>query len=228
MKPVIFGIFAHPDDESFGPSGYIVQQIRESDADVHLITLTAGENGSNPDRYPDLGTARLKEWHEAGRLMGATSQHHLGYVDGQLCNNDYLEIVDRVTQLIDQTLADYANPSVELLTNDLNGITGHIDHIVAARAANLIFYRDKQNAGRLARLRMICLPKDYLSDVNTDWLYMEPGRDTGDITEVVDARRYRDDIVAIMRAHHSQRADCETHLKARGDQIGLNYFIVRE
>ncbi|MFZ2494806.1 MAG: PIG-L family deacetylase [Candidatus Saccharimonadales bacterium] len=61
MKKVIFGIFAHPDDEAFGPAGTLIQEVQNG-SEVHLITLTAGQAGSNPDNHEDPGAIRLKEW----------------------------------------------------------------------------------------------------------------------------------------------------------------------
>ena len=37
MKKIIFGIFAHPDDEAFGPSGTLLLETR-SGTELHLIT----------------------------------------------------------------------------------------------------------------------------------------------------------------------------------------------
>ena len=44
MKRVIFGIFAHPDDEAFGPSGTLLMETKAG-TELHLITLTLGEAG---------------------------------------------------------------------------------------------------------------------------------------------------------------------------------------
>ena len=77
MKKVIFGIFAHPDDEAFGPAGTLIQEVQNG-SELHLITITAGEAGSNPDNYDDLGQIRLEEWRRSGELIGATTMTHLG------------------------------------------------------------------------------------------------------------------------------------------------------
>ena len=57
---------------------------------------------------------------------------------------------------------------------------------------------------------------------------MEAGRNEQEIDEVVDARQYRDEIIEIMRAHHTQRWDGEAHIEKLGDEIGMNYFIVKD
>jgi LmbE family N-acetylglucosaminyl deacetylase len=226
MKKIIFGIFAHPDDEAFGPSGTLMKEIDQG-ADVHLITLTTGQAGMNPDNHPDLGVVREQEWRAAGELIGATSMHALGFEDGHLDNIALQTAVERINTLIDETLAQYNEPvSIELMSMDTNGISGHIDHIVAGRASCLVFYRRKAVDPRFARLRLACVSVEQLPTINTDWLYMEPGRSEAEIGEVVDARAYHDRIVAVMRAHHTQRSDAEAHFTRRGDHLGLNSFLV--
>lgn len=227
MKKLIFGIFAHPDDEAFGPSGTLLLETRAG-TELHLITLTSGDSGMNPDNHHDLSAVRLKEWRTGGELIGAHAMHYLGYKDSQLCNYTMIEASQRIIELVSEVLAsEPASTEVEFMTSDLNGISGHIDHIVAARAACYVFYQLKSRDPRLIRIRLACIPAAQLPETSIDWLYMEPGRKPDEIGEVIDARSCRNEIIAIMRAHHTQRDDCETHLKRRGDQLGLNYFIVK-
>jgi len=227
MKKIIFGIFAHPDDEAFGPSGTLLMETKAGN-DVHLITLTLGDAGTNPDNVPDLAAVREKEWHEAGRLIGAKSMHFLGYKDGQLNNLAMLEIYGKLIALIQDIVRDEPEDvEIEFMSMDTNGISGHIDHIVAGRSACYAFYKLKETDPRVTRLRLTCIPKTFLPVSNTHWLYMDAGRDESEIGEVVDARQYYDEIIAIMRAHHSQRGDGESHIANRGDQIGISHFIVK-
>lgn len=228
MKKMIFAIFAHPDDEAFGPAGTLLMET-QGGTELHLMTLTAGDAGTNPDNYEDLGAERMKEWKAAGALLGASSMHFLGYKDGQLNNHTMIEASEKIETIVTTALAS-AEPDtiVEFMTSDLNGITGHIDHIVAARAACLAFYHLKSRDTRMTRIRLACIPRKSLPHINTDWLYMEPGRDNDEIGEIIDARALHKDIIAIMRAHHSQRKDGESHITQLGDNLGLNYFIVKE
>lgn len=227
MKKIIFGIFAHPDDEAFGPAGTLLMETRAG-TELHLITLTVGEAGTNPDNDKDLGAVRLAEWRAAGQLLGATSMHFLGFHDGQLNNQAMItaghKIVDLITTILQSSDSDTV---VEFMTIDLNGISGHIDHIVAARAACWAFYRLKKDDARLTRIRLACLPNTYLATSNTNWLYMEPGRTSKEIGETIDARALKNDIITVMRTHHSQRDDGESHIAHLGDNLGLNYFIVK-
>jgi LmbE family N-acetylglucosaminyl deacetylase len=227
MRKTIFGIFAHPDDEAFGPAGTLLQETR-SGTELHLITLTAGDAGMNPDDYEDLGQVRLEEWQAAGKLLGADSMEFLGYQDGHLDNQAMIEIAQRIVRLVTDKVAILPlDAEIEFMTLDLNGYTGHIDHIVAARAASLAFYTLKQTDARFSRIRFACLPLEQVPETNIDWIYMEPGRMPKEINEIIDTRSLRDDIIAVMRAHHTQRSDGDAAIKSQGENLGLNYFIVK-
>jgi LmbE family N-acetylglucosaminyl deacetylase len=225
MKKIIFGVFAHPDDEAFIAAGALLRETRAG-AELHLISLTNGSAGANPDNYPNLGLARLKEWQQAGELLGATGMHHLGFIDGELTNKDMIEATRQIKTIIDDVLEGTSEPyEVEILTFDLTGITGHIDHIVASRAASQVFYTSKSTSPSFTRLRYVCLPQKLYPVINTDWIYMDAGRTPEEVSEIIDTRSLRDDILAIMRAHHSQRSDMEAMIKSQGGDLGLYYFI---
>lgn len=228
MKKIIFGIFAHPDDEAFGPSPTLLMETRAG-TELHLITLTVGDAGTNPDNHDDLGAVRLTEWQTAGKLIGAASMHFLGYKDGHMDNHTLIEAGAKIVELASKILesAD-SNTVIEFMTSDTNGISGHIDHIVAARAACWAFYRLKATDKRLTRIRLACATRENIPTSNTNWLYMEPGRNSDEIGEMVDGRALRNDIIAIMRAHYTQRGDGEYHIATRGENLGLNYFMVKE
>lgn len=225
MKKAIFGIFAHPDDEAFGPCGTLLMEA-EAGTQIHLILLTAGEAGRNPDNVADLSELRLAEWRTAGQLLGVSSQKFLAYHDGKLCNDQMEKIGQQIIDIVNQTI-DEETTAVELMSTDLNGITGHIDHIVAARAASFAYHRLKSADSRLTKLRLACVPRHVAPEVDTRWLFAEPGRTQQEIDEVVDAREHRDKIISIMKTHHSQRQDCQSHLENNYEDIGMDYFIVQ-
>jgi len=227
MKKIIFGIFAHPDDEAFGPCGMLLKEVRNG-AELHLILLTDGGAGMNPDNLEDLGETRLEEWRKAGALLEATTMDYLGFKDGQLNNTAMIEAGDKIIACVSNVLLTTPEDAVvEFVTLDLNGITGHIDHIVAARAASFAFYRLKQHDLRFDSIRYTCLPRSLVTAPNTSWIFMEAGRNKSEIDEVIDARNLKDDILTIMRMHRTQRSDFEQFLASQGESIGLNYFVVR-
>lgn len=227
MKKIIFGIFAHPDDEAFGPAGALLAET-QAGSELHLITFTAGDAGTNPDNVPDLGAVREKEWRTAGTLLGASSMHFLGYKDGHLDNQVMIAAADRISAIVEEQVASAPRDAViEFMSLDLNGYTGHIDHIVAARTACQVFYRLKQVDARFSRILLACIPHDISPAINTDWIFMEPGRTQDEIDEIVDARHLRGDVLNVMSAHDSQRADRDYTIKSQGENLGLTYFIVK-
>jgi LmbE family N-acetylglucosaminyl deacetylase len=227
MKKIIFGIFAHPDDEAFGPCGTLLLETRAG-TELHLITLTGGENGTNPDNDPNLEQTRLQEWRKAGELLDASSMHHFDYTDGTLNNLAMIEMSERITQVVHNVLETApSDAEIEFMTLDLNGLTGHIDHIVAARAASKVFYTLKAADGRFSRIRFFCLTDKHYPTENTNWIYMEAGRTPEEIDEIIDARNLKEDILNIMHAHYTQRGDAQSQIATLGDDLGLNHFIVK-
>lgn len=227
MQKILFGIFAHPDDEAFGPAGTLLKETAEG-TELHLITLTSGENGTNPDDLDNLGEIRLAEWQEAGKLFGATSMEHLGYTDGTLCNKDHQKIASQIEEIVNSVVSGRDDLEIEFLGLDLNGFTGHIDHIVASRSACLAFYRLREQGLRMKQVRLFCWPIDRQESVDTNFVYMEPGHKQDEIDETIDAEQYLDEIKQVMRVHHTQRKDCEWILSKCGDGIAVNHFVIRD
>lgn len=56
---------------------------------------------------------------------------------------------------------------------------------------------------------------------------MEAGHPPEEIDEIIDARDYADKVFEIIRCHHTQRSDGETHIKHRDKDVALNHFIVK-
>lgn len=227
MQKIIFGIFAHPDDEAFGPAGTLLIET-QSGSELHLISLTAGESGVNRDNHENLAEVRLQEWHQAGELLGATKLYHLGYVDGSLSNRDHIEITGQIQQIVHSVIDGRDDVTVEFISMDLNGITGHIDHIVAGRSACLAFHRLCDEGLPMKRLRLACIPRQHFNHPNTQFVYMEAGRSDSEINEIIDARHLVNNVRDIMHCHHTQRDDADSQINQLGDDIAIDHFIVQE
>lgn len=227
MQKIIFGIFAHPDDEAFGPCGTLLKETKNG-AELHLITLTAGENGMNPDGVENLGETRLREWRAGAALLGASTTKHLGYVDGTLGNNDHIAITGEIENFVRDITNGRDNIEIEFMSFDLNGLTGHIDHIVAGRSACLAFYRLRTHGLPMSRLRLACLSHDDYPAIDTDFVFMESGRHSTEINETIDARDLVEQVREVMHCHHTQRSDCEAQIAKLGDNIAIDYFMIRQ
>lgn len=212
MKKLLFGIFAHPDDEAFGPSASLYHAAR-SGTDVHLILATDGEAGTNTDNIPDLAALRLEEWKESGKRIGATSGLALHYPDGGLCNDLYLEIAEKIINHIHNICGDYNEKLlIEFMTFDHDGVSGHLDHIAISFITTYVYLSlqksDEKNI-TIGRLLYYCLPEAMVPEPDTRWLYMPQGKKPQEVDEIFDFQEMVDKKLFIMQAHHSQRKDME-------------------
>lgn len=227
MRQVIYACFAHPDDEAFGPSGTLYKAA-QAGAAVHLILITGGDAGRNSDGHKDLGAIRLEEWQQSARLIGASSTTALGYKDGELCNNRYLAIAGQVLHYISTTMAGYPDAELTLISNDPNGITGHLDHITASLVATYAYLKLREQPDRrwqLGQLKYVCLPDTLMPRASTDWLYMPRGRRPEEIDEITDISDISDKKLEIMKVHYSQRKDMEANLRRSDDMLKHEYFM---
>lgn len=222
MTKHLFAVFAHPDDEAFGPVGTLLHEAA-SGTHVHLLLLTAGENGINPDTSPDLGKIRLAEWKKSTSRIGVTSSHFLNLQDGALSNQAMQTVIAYLEDLITKTVKP--GDALELMSFDFGGLTGHIDHIVATRATATVHHRLRQK--RPVTLRLYCRPRSILPSATSDWIYSEPGVSDDEITEVVDNRRYLKQIQEIIDTHATQKSDAAYTRRLLGGQLGVDWFVTK-
>lgn len=81
----LLAVFAHPDDESFGPGGTLALYAKQG-VDVHLICATRGEVGETPEaagERTDENVAQLREneLRCAAEILGLEQVHFLNYRD---------------------------------------------------------------------------------------------------------------------------------------------------
>ncbi len=147
----LLAVFAHPDDESFGPGGTLARYAAEG-VDVHVLIMTDGAVGSvDPDAVEDgadLAEVRARELHQAVDTLGATL-HLFHYRDSGMAGSasnqhpdclvqaDRGEAIGRVVCLIREL-----RPQV-VITHDPTGGYFHPDHI----AVNEIVTRAFELAG---------------------------------------------------------------------------------
>lgn len=203
MKKVLFGIFAHPDDEAFGPAGTLLK-LKSEGYDIHLILLTDGEAGTNPDEVADLGATRLEEWRGAGAILGTNSAHTLHYPDGGLQTVPTDELDEKIAAIIAAVLMDY-DQSIELslMSFEPQGLTGHLDHIVASSLTDRMARKFQATA-----VWYFCLDNSQAPLEGT--AYYEPrAREESYITTKIDVSEWLEEKQKMMAAHVSQRNDAE-------------------
>jgi LmbE family N-acetylglucosaminyl deacetylase len=85
MKRRLLAIFAHPDDESFGPGGALARYARQG-VEVHVCIVTDGAAGAHspkverPGDVPELSDIRQQELERACQVLGVRLRT-LGYRD---------------------------------------------------------------------------------------------------------------------------------------------------
>lgn len=229
MKRVMIGIFAHPDDESFGPSGTLIKQV-QSGTDVHLLLITDGEGGTNPTNAPDLAQIRLDEWNRATELIGATSTQALHFPDGELSHSMHIAIGAALHAELHRIIESYAEPiEISIITFDQLGVTGHLDHIAASFSATHQFFSLKNDTPpnvTMGELWYYCLSEAHAP--NKEWTdyYMPIGRDNDFINRVIDVSDVLAQKVAVMDAHISQVHDATTQKQLGEELLGRECFHI--
>ncbi len=154
QQPTLLGIFAHPDDESFGPGGTLARYAAEGKA-VHVIIATDGiagsvEEGHQPAHLESLAQVRSTELSNAAVQLGVTSIWSLPYRDSGMRNtaaNAHPEAL--VQQPVEQTVQEVLGyiqrlqPAV-ILTHDPFGGYGHPDHVRVCEATTAAFHLARQ------------------------------------------------------------------------------------
>ena len=139
----LLAIFAHPDDESFGPGGTLALYARRG-VEVHLVCATRGEAGEPP---PDgkgrssIGEIRAEELRCAAEVLGLAGVHFMGYRDsGMLGSPDNAHPQAFAVAPLPKAARKAARfirrlrPQVVITFDPIGGYR-HPDHIAAHRAA---------------------------------------------------------------------------------------------
>lgn len=99
VPQVVLAIYAHPDDPEVAAGGTLARWAAAG-SQVHVCICADGDKGSlDPDTDPaELAGRRRQETTDAGRILGVTAHHWLGYADGDL--DDGPELRGRLVELI--------------------------------------------------------------------------------------------------------------------------------
>jgi LmbE family N-acetylglucosaminyl deacetylase len=205
-------VFAHPDDEAFGPGGSIAHFAKI--CPVYIICVTDGDGGHNER----LGEIRKKELQESGKVLGVKDIFFLGFHDGDLSNNLYHTVADRIRTKLDELTPD------TVMTFDVNGVSGHLDHIAVAMMTSYIFEKTDY-----VRTLMYFCAGGYMKDLMKDYfVYVPPGYPPEQIDCVLNVTGVFETKVRAMRKHISQKEDCDMILDKMKDHMHEEYFrIVR-
>lgn len=154
----LLGVFAHPDDESFGSGGTLARYAGEG-KDVHVIIATDGiagsvEDGTKWQDHETLAQVRSTELANAAVALGVTSIWSLPYRDSGMRNTEANQHPDALIQqpiaeLTQELIAyiDRLQPDV-IVTHDPFGGYGHPDHVRCCEAVTAAFHIVRSRAKR--------------------------------------------------------------------------------
>ncbi|RJQ37218.1 PIG-L family deacetylase [Candidatus Parcubacteria bacterium] len=199
-KNTILCVFAHPDDETFGPGGTIALLARHHD--VWIASATRGNAGkdSRAQKTGSLAAARPRELRAAAKILGARGVVFFDFRDGELSNATYHALARRIEGLV-RRLKPHT-----LLTYEPLGVSGHLDHIAVALAARFVYERQP----RIKRLLAYCVSTPRANAMRKGYfIWVPPGYERGTMGLTVPTAGMGDVKLKAMLAHRSQRHDIE-------------------
>ncbi|MEF3273131.1 MAG: PIG-L family deacetylase [Chloroflexus sp.] len=149
VRPTLLAIFAHPDDESFGPGGTLARYAWSGVA-VHLICATGGEEGTvDPallNGYDSVAALRRAELLRAAEALGLSSVTLLGYRDsgmpGTAANRHPAALINQPREQVVEQLVRHLRrlrPQVVITFDPIGGYR-HPDHIAIHEATVAAFH----------------------------------------------------------------------------------------
>ncbi|OGD85974.1 hypothetical protein A2164_00520 [Candidatus Curtissbacteria bacterium RBG_13_35_7] len=210
--PVV-AIFAHPDDEAFGPAGTLTKLAKNHD--VYVLCATKGEEGGDHKR---LAQIRASELQKSAKIIGIKKVFFLGFIDGTLSNSLY----HKLAQTIEKRLRIIKPQTI--ITFEPRGISGHIDHITISMVTSYVFYRLDFTKTMLQH----CITEKSRKVVGDYFIYFPPGYKTSKIDLIVNVENEWDIKLKAMMAHKSQIGDAKRILKRHQKFPKEEYFLVTQ
>jgi len=149
LAPRILTVYAHPDDESFGPAAVLAKYARRG-AVIHGVFATLGERGEPVNGLrltgPALAMLREEDLRDAVAVIGYAGIELLGYEDGALEDVPEEHLEASVLAAIYRYLPEI------VITFGPGGITGHPDHRIISRVTTAAFHRALDEGVRVREL----------------------------------------------------------------------------
>lgn len=214
MKTIVC-IFAHPDDEAFGPAGTIAKLAWHND--VYILCATRGEAGKKASlSEKNLAVLREEELKKSAKILGVKNVYFLDFADGTLCNNLYHELAKKIQDKLEVLKPD------TLITFEPRGISGHIDHITVSMTTSFVFKRLKF----VKKLFYYCLSRNITKKFGNYFIYFPPGYRKSEIDLVNDVSKQWHLKIKAMQAHQTQIQDVSRILKIINKFPKEEYFLV--
>jgi N-acetylglucosamine malate deacetylase 2 len=212
----LMAIWAHPDDESFGPVG-TMRLAHDCGWQTALVTATRGEGGVSElaalQPGQTLGDFREGELRCAATVLGVDRLTVWRYPDGRLTDVPQEDLLGLV---LDELRA--WQPHV-VITFGPDGITGHPDHLAIGAATTQAFHRLRGGSSDAPQ-------RLYYVTVRPDRAIEKPMGDAPPPlppTAIIDVSRYESTKREALACHGSQRGDWERLMDDR-DWLTVDRF----
>lgn len=212
-RKTLFAVFAHPDDEAFGPGGTLA--LFAKDYDVHVICATTGSRGEKTAAEIQLDKIRAEELKQSAAILGVKKVHFLHYADGRLCNANYHRLAQSIGRILDRFQPD------TLITFEHRGISGHIDHIVVSMVCSYLLHQKTY----IHRILFHCVPNEILGRKQDYFVYKPPGYTADQVDLIMDITAVWDKKLAAIHAHASQKTDISRHMQRIKEYPKVEYFF---
>ncbi len=216
-KPKMVCVFAHPDDESFGPGGAIAKFAKTYD--VIIVCVTSGDADpqfTNHD-HTKLGDIRELELLEAGKILGVKKVEFLRFKDGSLCNNKYHRLAEKIKKKLDKYKPE------KVMTFDFAGVSGHLDHVAVTMATSFVV----KKSDYVIETLYYCESKDITDAFGKDYfIYVPHGYTKEQVDLVIDYSEEVQQMEQAMMAHKSQVSDGKWFLDLKAKFPREQYFFV--
>lgn len=209
LKKTVVAIFAHPDDEAFGPSGTLT--ILSKTYNAYLLCATRGEAGGSHPRLAQIRSAELKK---SAQIIGIKKVYFLGFTDGSLSNSLYHILAKKIEYCLKKL-----KPEI-VMTSEPRGVSGHIDHITVSMATSYVC----QKMPFVKTVLYHCLRYEDTLNEKKYFIYFPPGYKKEEIDKTVDISKVWEIKLKAMMAHQSQNKDAKRILKNRIFASKEEYF----
>lgn len=216
MKPLVC-VIAHPDDEAFGPSGSLAYFATQRD--VYIFCVTRGDSDAKFTKHDpnSLAVRREKELLASAKILGVKEVRFLNFKDGSLCNNNYHEVAATIQKELEEIQPD------TVMTFELNGISGHLDHVAVAFTTTYATYK-VPSVKTILYLRT--LEEQMKVERGHYFVYTPPGFTKEESDLVINTAPYWEKRLAAMNAHQSQAEDINRILSMISNFPKEEYFRV--
>lgn len=213
-KPVLVAVFAHPDDEAFGPAGTLA--LYSKTHDVYLLCATKGEVGKSHITTGKLYKLREQELRESAKILGIKKVFFLGFKDGTLCNNLYHKLAAKIEEKFKEL-----NPEV-IMTIEPRGVSGHIDHITVSMVTTYVYKKLKS----IKKLLYYCILEEEKRNQDNYFIYFPAGYKRSELGQVINIKDVWTTKLKAMRAHVSQKHDSDRIIKVLEDLPKEEHFLI--